>query len=455
MLSRRQILQSGTAMLLLPKAVHAAIDDLVAQIVSRQLAPDGYSETSVWSFGGNVPGSEIRLRKGQSVRRRLVNDLPQPATIHWHGIRIVNAMDGVPGLTQDAVQPGHSFTYDFVVPDAGTYWYHAHNRSMEQVARGLYGPLIVEEDNLPDVDQDLTLVLDDWRLTPETGQIVEDFDNQHDLSHAGRLGNLVTVNGQFDPEYAVARGARLRLRLINAANARIFDLGLDGLTGWIVALDGMPLVDPLPVSGNVPLAPAQRMDLIVDVQSHEGQIAGLVSQERGDSFGLVRLAVAGQAAANRTGIRPLPANEMPKVRLDDAPIHRMTLQGGAMRWLDSANMGETELSGRELAQLGRFWALNGYSDRPDEPFLDARLGSAHQIEFVNETAFPHAMHLHGHHFRIILDGGTLGPWRDTILIGRGQTRKIALIADNPGDWLLHCHMLGHSASGMMSWFRVS
>lgn len=365
-------------------------------------------------------------------------------------------MDGVPGLTQDAVETGASFDYSFSVPDAGTYWYHAHNQSMEQVARGLYGPLIVEEAAAPDVDHDLVLMLDDWRLDPETAQITDDFDNGHDLSHAGRLGNIITVNGSLDPRVQARRNDRLRLRLINASNARIFDLNLDGLSGWIVALDGMPLEAPIPLSGAFPIAPAQRIDLVVDVVAG-GDTASLVSVERDGAFGIVRFDIDEPLApAPRQGVAALPPNPLPVIEdVSSAPLHRMSLQGGAMRWLDNARIGDTELSGQELAQLGRFWALNGYAERPTDPFLDARTGGLHRIEFVNETVFPHAMHLHGHHFRLIQPDGSLGPWRDTVLVDRGQTRQIALVADNPGDWLLHCHMLGHAASGMMSWFRVT
>ncbi|WP_171239464.1 multicopper oxidase family protein [Ruegeria sp. HKCCA5491] len=454
-LNRRQFMQTTAAAVVLPSFGWASYPALVAQEAVQQIAPEGFSKTRVWTYGGRVPGSEIRVSQGARVQRRLSNTLPQPTTVHWHGIRIDNAMDGVPGLTQDVVQPGSSFDYDFKVPDAGTYWYHAHNRSMEQVARGLYGPLIVEEAVAPDVDRDLTLMLDDWRLDPETAQIMDDFGNGHDLSHAGRLGNLVSVNGRFDPAYSVDGGERLRLRLINASNARIFDLGLDGLTGWIVALDGMPLEGPLEVSDRFPLAPAQRVDLIVDVRAEPFGTANLVSFERDGSYGLVRFGVSGPSKPARAGITPLVPNQMPEVLVEDTPLHRMEMQGGAMRWLDTARIGETELSGQELAQLGRFWALNGNAERPAEPFLDVQKGTTHRIEFVNETAFPHAMHLHGHHFRLILQDGTLGPWRDTVLVERGQTRQIALVADNPGDWLLHCHMLGHAASGMMSWFRVT
>ncbi|WP_319546914.1 multicopper oxidase family protein [Ruegeria conchae] len=455
-ISRRQFLQSTLALSMMPRVAMASASELVAQTSMQQIAPQGYPETPIWSYGGGVPGSEIRVPQGARVRRKLVNMLPQPTTVHWHGVRIDNAMDGVPGLTQEVVQPKASFDYDFEVPDAGTYWYHAHNQSMEQVARGLYGPLIVEEASGPDVDQDLSLMLDDWRLDPESAEISGEFDNGHDLSHAGRLGNLITVNGRFDPSYPVKTSERLRLRLINAANARVFDVTLDGLAGWIVALDGMPLKVPLRVKNSFPLAPAQRADLIVDVLANSGQAASIVSVERDGAYGLLKFDVSGVSSrVARTEIDPLPVNRMPEITLQNTPLHRMTMQGGAMRWLESANLGDAELSGRELAQLGRFWALNGYAERPDDPFLDVRLGSVHRIEFANETAFPHAMHLHGHHFRIILQDGTLGPWRDTVLVERGQVRQVALVADNPGNWLLHCHMLGHAASGMMSWFRVT
>ena len=454
--SRRQFMQSVLALPMIPRVALASGIELVAQQTTQQIAPEGYPTTLVWSYGAGVPGPQIRVRQGARVQCRLLNVLPQATSVHWHGIRIDNAMDGVPGLTQEAVPTDTSFEYDFVVPDAGTYWYHAHNRSMEQIARGLFGPLIVDEADGPDIDHDMTLMLDDWRLDPETGQIIDDFDNGHDLSHAGRLGNLVTVNGEFDPSYQVKTAERLRLRLINAANARIFDVALDGLKGWIAALDGMPLEMPLAIEDSFPLAPAQRADLIVDVIADVGQTASVVSMESGGSFGLVRFVVAGVSATTaRFGIQPLPANPLPDVVLQDTPLHRMALQGGAMRWLDHAILGDNELSGKDLAQLGRFWALNGYAERPEVPFLDTKLGKTHRIEFANETAFAHAMHLHGHHFRLILPDGTLGPWRDTVLVERGQTRQLVLVADNPGNWLLHCHILGHAESGMVSWFRVS
>lgn len=455
--TRRRFLAASAGIAAMPRIAWATdMPVLEPRRASQQLAPDDFAETEIWGYDGVVPGPEIRVARGARVRRQLRNALEQPTSVHWHGIRIDNAMDGVPGLTQAAVLPGQSFDYDFVAPDAGTYWYHSHNRTSEQIGRGLYGPLIVDETDPPDVDHDLTLVIDDWRLDRATLAISDDFDNFRDLSHAGRLGNLVTVNGRFDPVQDVRRHQRLRLRLINAANARIFDIGLNGLQGVLAALDGMPLESPVPVTGAFSLAPAQRADLIVDVTAEAGETADLLSVERDGGYGLMRFAVGPGSRARRAAPLALPANAMPGIADPAAaPLHEMRMQGGAMAGMGPAKLGDTMMNPRELAELGKFWALNGQVDRNDTPFIDAARGEIHRIAFINDTAFPHGMHSHGHHFRTIGGDGTLGPWRDTLLIDAGETRSVAMVADNPGNWLLHCHMLEHAAAGMMTWFRVT
>ena len=190
-LNRRQFLATSSAFAGMSASAGFANSpptNLIAQESDVQLLPGDYGKTSLWCFDGSSPGPEIRVAQGGRVQRRLVNRFSQGTSTHWHGIRIDNAMDGVSGLTQDAVQPGDAFDYDFFVPDAGTYWYHAHNRSLEQVARGLYGALIVEEAEALDIDREEVLILDDWRINPETAQIQNDFGAPRDLSHAGRLG---------------------------------------------------------------------------------------------------------------------------------------------------------------------------------------------------------------------------------------------------------------------------
>ena len=142
------------------------------------------------------PARRLRVKRGEELKVRLVNELPEPTVIHWHGLRLPNAMDGVPHLTQAPVEPGKSFDYRFNAPDAGTFWYHSHLYSSEQLERGLYGVLIVDEPQPVEVDRDIVLVLDDWRLT-ETGAVDEkSFRSMHDAAHAGRLGRLLTVNSE-------------------------------------------------------------------------------------------------------------------------------------------------------------------------------------------------------------------------------------------------------------------
>nr|WP_239995080.1 multicopper oxidase family protein [Rhodosalinus sediminis] len=438
-------------------ASHTPVN-LTAREASVQLAPGGYPATSIWGYEGRAPGPAIRVLQGERVRRRLVNDLPEPTSVHWHGIRIDNAMDGVSGLTQEAVAPGQAFDYDFVAPDAGTYWYHAHNRSWVQVARGLHGPLIVDEAEPPEVDREETLVLDDWLLDPETALIDDSFDQPMRMSHGGRIGNLITTNGRFDLSIPVARHIRMRLRLINASNARIFPLQLAGLQGWTVALDGMPLAQPEPLEDVLFLAPAQRADLIVDVTTEAGETAHLVRIGDDDQpASQVAFPVTGSTAQTpRAAPMALPPNPGAGIRsLADARPLRLVMSGGAMGRMDSAFLGGERLGFRELAARGRFWAFNDIAEMTQAPLADLSLGEPVRLEIVNETVFPHAMHLHGMHFREIREGSPVGPMRDTLLVAAQETRTVGFIADNPGDWLFHCHMLSHAESGMMTWVRVT
>ncbi|MEM8973252.1 MAG: multicopper oxidase domain-containing protein, partial [Pseudomonadota bacterium] len=220
MVTRRDVLVGSGAIaaasLLWPNSSLAAVRprELIAKPGQARLMGSQEPATPIWGYDGRVPGPTLRTKQGEEFAVDLVNELPQPTTIHWHGVRINNAMDGVAGLTQKPVAPGDRFAYRFTPPDAGTYWYHPHNRTWEQLARGLQGPLIVEEANAPSVDQDIALVIDDWRLDRD-GKIHErSFGSMHDVTHAGRLGNVLTLNGKDNLDLQVQAGERLRLRLI-------------------------------------------------------------------------------------------------------------------------------------------------------------------------------------------------------------------------------------------------
>lgn len=463
MLNRRELIGSAAALAALPGPASASVSRRLRAMPGKaQLAPDGQPSTAIWGYEGGVPGPELRVKQGERLRVTLDNALPQATTIHWHGIRIDNAMDGVAHLTQPPVEPGEHFDYDFVAPDAGTFWYHPHNRTWEQMARGLYGPLIVEEAEPPAIDRDLVLVLDDWRLTDDAAIDEESFGSLHDWSHAGRLGNWPTVNGHAQPEYPVKSNERLRLRLISACNATVLVLRLDGMDARVVAYDGMP-VAPEPVAGEFVLAPAQRIDLIADVT---GEAPALMLAGR-ENFRAASFPVEGSSRRSPlTDPLRLPPNPLPKgLDLKNALAVHLAIEGGAMGALSEARMGALgalhhggeAMDGliplRTLAVEHRLvWALNGVAGMPAEPLFEAERGQSVAVTLVNEGRWPHAMHFHGHHFRETVDES---PWRDTILIGPRETKTVAFVADNPGDWMLHCHMLEHQAGGMATWFRVA
>ena len=476
MLSRRKLLAaSGAAVGLVASAPLRSLaqdsngfEELVAGPATVPLLGSEGPPSELWTYGGTSPGPVIRARQGDVVKIRLRNHLPQPTSTHWHGIRIDNAMDGVTGLTQDAVPPGGFFDYQFVAPDAGTYWYHSHNKSWEQLARGLYGPLIIEEKDPLHVDREMILIIDDWRLD-EGGQIhTASFGQMRDWSHAGRLGNWLTINGVSTPDLKVRRGERLRLRLINCANARIVNLKLDGLAPLLIALDGQPLAQPESIGpdGVLTLAPAQRADLLLDVALAPGESAAIVEASRQDGIVIGRVVSEGDAGNGLAGgeIPSLASNLLPEPDLSDPLKLNLVMAGGAMGGLGSAVYQGRELSMRDLVASGQVWAFNGVAGMPEKPLAHIQAGRNVVLNFVNDTAWPHAMHVHGHHFRTIArngrpvngsDDGGHGPWRDTELVGPEETITVAFLADNPGKWLIHCHMLEHQAAGMKTWFEVS
>jgi len=460
-MTRRQFCAAAAAMPLVARPALAAGAGplrLVAAPARAAIATPEFGETDVWSFG-DIPGPEIRVRAGERVQVLLENRLPEPTTIHWHGIRIENAMDGVPDLTQKAVQPGETFLYDFVAPDAGTFWYHSHFRSFEQVERGLYGTLVVTGDADAMRAREVVLLVDDWRLA-ESGLIHEaSFGAPMDASHGGRLGNRLTVNGRSGPVVEARPGERLRLRMISAANARIMSFDLGGLDAWISALDGWPLDSPLPLTDPLELAPAQRADVVIDMPQGEGHV-DILELSTGEPLRAATIDVKG-AARSTAGGQPLLATRA-GADLDLANARRIPLvmEGGAMGRMGALSHQGQPIDGREMMRLGLFWAFNGKVGKvnPAAPVAAVRIGETVVIELDNRTAWPHAMHLHGSHMQVISrDGETVSGahWRDTILNRPGERLDLAFVANNPGKWLFHCHMLEHAASGMMTWIDVS
>jgi FtsP/CotA-like multicopper oxidase with cupredoxin domain len=477
-ISRRSLLMAGGGALaglaLRPLRLDAAPApsalSLVAAPARARILGDSSPDTAVWSYNGRLPGPEIRVRQGAPVRISLDNGLPQDTTIHWHGVRVPNAMDGAPAVTQPPIPPGGNFTYDFTPPDAGTYWYHPHAHSAEQIGRGLMGAFIVEEPTPLPVDREVVWLLGDWRLEPDAS-IASGFDNRMEGSMAGRVGNAVTINGRVPDRFSVRAGERLRLRLINAAPARIFGLEFRDHRPLVVALDGQPIEPHAPDGGRVVLGPAMRADLVLDMTGAPGSRSPIVDSFYEDlSYKLVDLAYA-EKPLRKTQLAPpakLPPNAVPEPDLARAQRHDVTLTGGMMGgmgggMIGGGMMGGMGMGGGMSGMMGgnAMWAINGVAAGPDmnmKPILTLDRGKSYILAIENRTAWYHPIHLHGHSFRVITRNGRptrYREWRDTVLIAPRERAEIAFVADNPGDWMFHCHILDHQEGGMMSVIRVA
>ncbi len=464
---------AGAALPFLGQAAAGAQNEVALRAApgDLQLLPEPHGKISAWCYNGSVPGPEIRLRQGDRLRVSVENGLAEETTIHWHGVRVPNGMDGVPHLTQPPIAAGGRFVYEFDAVDAGTFWYHPHQRSFEQVARGLYGPLIIEEREPLRVDRDLTLVLGDWRLT-KSGEISGDFGNRHDIQHNGRVGNTVTINGRVPESIAVRKGERIRLRLINAANARIFALDFTGHEPIVIALDGQPVTPHAPENGRVVIGPAMRADLILDMIGKTGSRTPIMDRfYDGLEYRLADLAYADAPLRERAPGWPLalPGNPLPEPAIESAGRNEIVFTGGMMGQMIMQEMGMgspgqmgSMPSMMDMMGSGAAWFINGMAadeaSHNMEPMLTLERNKSHVFAMTNATAWHHPIHLHGHSFRVISRNGRptrYREWQDTVLISPREKVEIAFVADNPGNWMFHCHVLEHQMGGMMAVFRVA
>jgi FtsP/CotA-like multicopper oxidase with cupredoxin domain len=392
-----------------------------------------------WTFDGVVPGPELRVRQGDRVRVTLVNRLPVSTTIHWHGVPgLPDAEDGVAGITQQAVPPGRSMPYEFVASETGTYWYHSHQDTGNQISRGLFGALVVEPRTGPTEDRDYTVML-------------------HDA-----IGGGVVANGASDLRLAASPGDRVRLRVVDAV-APGMDGGpqapaLLGAPARVVALDGRDLHEPqLAGPQRVALGMGQRADLVFTMPR----------------FGAVRLVdteTQGQVSGVQKAIGSLagPARALPVVTVGEGPAPAPT--AGRLPLFDPTRYGTpaadpvaaatpggtypvviTSGPGFHDGRIELVHRINGAAS-PRVPPITVQEGEVVRLHIVNATAEYHPMHLHGHTMSVVSrDGAPLqgSPVRlDTIMVGPRQTWDVAFAADNPGIWMLHCHVPLHAEFGL-------
>jgi len=420
--------------------------------------------TPAWLYA-EKPFPLLRVRAGETVNATLVNGLKEHTSIHWHGVRVPNAMDGVPYVTQMPVLSGEEFDYRFAPPNPGTYFFHPHCNTAEQLGRGLAGVLVVEDSEDPSFDDDIVLVLKDWRVAAD-GSLLP-FLTLDGASHAGTYGTLRTVNGVVAPAIAVPAGADVRLRLVNVDSTRVAEIGIEGADAAVIAIDGQA-VEPFALE-SWRLGPAMRLDLVLRTPQTGGQIR-LVDFFAAEPVTLATLSSEG-AARRSTAFAPpaLKPADLPEPDVAGAQEHQLKLSESAVA-TDYSGLAPIVLpDGTRIDLLdslcsntrtlwaidGKTWPQNGHEHLPP-PLMMFRRGETAHIEFLNTTRYMHPMHLHGHSFKVLFTSRLKRPvhWADTVLVMPDERVRIAFVADNPGNWMIHCHIIEHQDTGMMSWFRV-
>ena len=410
-----------------------------------------------WTYNGQVPGPEIRVKEGETVRVSLKNFLPEETSIHWHGVPVPNPMDGVPGVTQSGVRPGETFLYEFEARPPGTYIYHSH--AGYQLDQGLYGPLIIEPaSGNGSHDREYTLMLEDWVMKDEGGRA-----ETRRRSPMGMMGGMMGMRGGFgragapllEPFYdgyavngrlyphleplEVRKGERVKLRLLNPSSATIYDLQLAGHAMTITHTDGRP-VAPLETD-ILRIGMGERYDVEFEADNPGSWL--LSAKETGLGEGQLRVPVRyrGSRAAE-----PAPP---------DFHSGRRFAAWWGLRSVEPTASSRAEAPGRFLSQAlsggmhSPYWTINGQVFPEVAPIRVAQ-GELLRLGYRNHSMMPHPMHLHGHFFRVVHPALPRDRWiqKDTVIVDPMQRVEIEFVADNLGAWFHHCHNLYHMNAGM-------
>ena len=422
---------------------HVLEVSIEARLSDVELIPG--KPTKAWTYNGGIPGPLLRANVGDRLIVHFKNSLPEPSSIHWHGLRIPNDMDGVPDMPEPAVPPGGTFDYDFVLPDAGTFWYHPHFDSGAQVSSGLYGPIVVDDPAEPKgLGDEVVIVMSD--IAVDASGALQAPDSGGDFGTLfGREGNLHLVNGRVAPTLHVRAGVRQRWRIINAARARYEQLLIPGVTFTRIGGEGGMLEAPESLD-HLLLTPAQRADVVF-----EPTLAGAAAAARslpltwvpydrgfGTAFNRPNETLMTLAFDTEPGVvaAPLPALHR------DIPAIDMT----------SATPVDISLTLNPDAAGKLAMGINGVPSW-QAAHLMTKLGERQLWTVKNTIDWDHPFHLHGFFFQV-LDVNGVAPavreWRDTVNVPVDATVRLAVYFDErPGMWMFHCHILDHADAGMM------
>jgi FtsP/CotA-like multicopper oxidase with cupredoxin domain len=413
--------------------------DLTAKLASVEVAPG--KRVNAWTYNGGLPGPLIRTRVGDRLIVHFTNELPQPTTVHWHGVRVPIEMDGVPGISQPDVQTGETFLYDFIVRDAGLYWYHPHVMSAAQVGFGLYGALLVEDPaETFGIDNQITMVLSDIGF--DRRGTLEPADSGGPAGMVfGREGAYVLVNGKVMPRLSARSGAPQRWRIVNTAKSRFFFLDLDGQP--FVKIGGDGGLQEKPVTSDVVLVtPGERVDLIVSPTGTPGESLVLKALLYNRGYGSVEYrSIENLLTIEFTKEPTLPRRPLPAIARTITPPP------------GKANPIELVLTLPPQDANGQSeFRINGVPYWKAKPYR-AALGETQLWVIRNDTKWDHPFHLHGYFFLPVDEqGAPIRPmeWKDTINIPMETTRRFLVAFDErPGEWMFHCHILDHADGGLM------
>lgn len=399
------------------------------------------------AYNESVPGPLIEANVGDTVIAHFRNDLDEPLTIHWHGIRLASDMDG--GMQMlDPIQPGETFDYTFTVPDAGFYWYHPHLEGAKLIERGLYGRIIVHAPDEVAADCDLPIALDDILLDEDTLQVAPVDTDMMQLM--GRLGNLLLANGKANRRVGLTAGQTVLLRLVNPSNARYWDVYVEGQEMQVVATDGGWLPEPYEAE-SVVIAPGERYTVAFTATGEEGDEVRLMNkrfqlhEEHGDMIEVDPLG---------NGDNPVLTFVFGGGSVEGAPWTQPTVDpmpfAGPTDTFGHHWILEEDMMGGTVTIDGEAW--------PNVPVVMVSANVETTFEIENKSEMHHPFHIHGNNFQIVaIDGEvptTPQGWKDTWNVPPRSTVTVVSDLWNPGDWMYHCHILEHAEDGMMGEMMV-
>ena len=394
------------------------------------------------AYNESVPGPLIEANVGDTIVAHFRNDLSEPLTVHWHGIRLASDMDG--GMQMmEPIQPGETFDYVFTVPDAGFYWYHPHLAGAKLIERGLHGRLLVHADDEVPADCDLPISLDDLLLDEDTLQVAPVDTDMMQLM--GRLGNVLLANGRSDRRVALTAGQTVLLRLVNPSNARYWDVYVEGQSLQVVATDGGWIPEPY-AAESVVLGPGERATVQFTATGSPGEEVRLMNkrfqlhEEGGDMIEYDPLG---------NGENPVLAFVFGEGSVAGTPWVQPSVPAmpysGPTETLGHHWVLEEDMMGGTVTIDGEAW--------PNVPVVHAAADVDTTFEIENKSEMHHPFHIHGNNFQIVAINGetpaTPQGWKDTWDIPPRSTVTVVSDLWNPGDWMYHCHILEHAEDGMM------